>query len=290
MRTNDYLIHPFAALFPQLHKRSVAYLAFVEGVRAFGPGKVVLHEGKVLGGWHSLRACRDLGIDPPFEEYVGDDPLGFVLQEQLTQPRCNKLQLILIVEENSVWAEHGGDRKSKGKAEIKKVLGSLERHMRPGVPFGSLVPFPFSNVRMLHSLRSRQLKDDDGEPIPGTIALLPEVFDAMRSGQIETLGKVRWLADQTHDDQRKYLANIKFKGRKFEPKPPQPKPAKTRTIAQAVLESGYKALFDYLFKQGGIAPPLKMLSNHAGQDPEALQGIEVFRAIVRKYGGQDDGR
>jgi hypothetical protein len=284
MRVNDYLIHPLAKLFPQLREDSFAYSAFKEGVRVFGAGKVTLHEGKVLGGWHDLRASRDLGIDPEIVAYDGDDPLGFVLQENFIRPNCNQLQLILFVDDNTTWAGHGGDRKSRGA--VKRVLGSLERYAKPGANLGAVVPFSFSSVQKLHAARNRFLKDEDGKDIPNTKALLPEVIDSIRDGKTESLRTVVWLADQTHEDQRKYLANIKFKGRKIERRKRQPKPGKTLDIARAVADSGPKTMFEYQIRSG-IADFLKALSNHAGKDPEALRVIEAFRAVVRQYGGQE---
>jgi hypothetical protein len=61
-------------------------------------------------------------------------------------------------------------------------------------------------------VKIRRLKDDNGKDIPGTLALLPEVIEAVRTLKIETIGTVRWLATQTHDFQRDYLDKVKRKG------------------------------------------------------------------------------
>jgi ParB-like chromosome segregation protein Spo0J len=40
---------------------------------------VVLYEGEILDGRHRYRACRELGRGVDFAEYMGDDPVGYVL-------------------------------------------------------------------------------------------------------------------------------------------------------------------------------------------------------------------
>ena len=55
---------------------------------------IILYEGMILDGWHRWRACQELGIDPPFEEFEGDDEdaMAFVFSEniarrQMTEPQ-----------------------------------------------------------------------------------------------------------------------------------------------------------------------------------------------------------
>jgi hypothetical protein len=40
---------------------------------------IILHEGKILDGYHRSKACRELGIPRKIETYKGTDPAGFVL-------------------------------------------------------------------------------------------------------------------------------------------------------------------------------------------------------------------
>jgi hypothetical protein len=127
--------------------------------------------GMVLGGWNELRACRDLDIEPKFEKFSDGGPLGFVLRENLTGPKVNELQQILFVDKHSVWSTYGGNRKPN--ARVSRVLGLLEQYV-PGETLGGVVPVPFWKVKRLHSLRSRLLKDDNGEEIEGTIAWMAE--------------------------------------------------------------------------------------------------------------------
>jgi hypothetical protein len=219
MSGNDYPPHPLASLFPMTKENTYEDVAFREMIRLQGFGRVVLLDGMVLGGLHELRACRELGLEPRFEEYVGDNPLVFVLLENFNGPCRTSAQRVLFVEENTTWTTRGGDRKSAkkpGRLNGVAVLDRLQRYAKPGTDFSLLIPFSFSNVEKLHAVRNSCLKNSEGKDIPSTRALLSEIIDSVRSGRTESVRKVLWLAGQSHENQRKYLANIKFKGQKIE--------------------------------------------------------------------------
>lgn len=74
--------HPAAALMPAMSDDEYAALrADVDAHGLLVP--IVLHEGKVLDGRHRLRACRELGIEPRYETFAGDDPLAYVVATNL---------------------------------------------------------------------------------------------------------------------------------------------------------------------------------------------------------------
>jgi hypothetical protein len=216
---NDYQQHPLAAQFPSFPENGITYSAFKNIVRSHGPGAIVLYEGKILWGWNDFRACRDLGIEPEFSVFDGDGVLGAVLREYLF-PRLSWGQITLFVAENTPWSTRGGDRKSKGfsrrRSSAEMMLGLLNPYAKNGEDLSEFVSVSFESVRKLHYAMTRWLKDNNGKDIPDTLALLPEVIEALREGKIDTSKKVCWLATQTHDFQRDYLNNIRYKGVKVE--------------------------------------------------------------------------
>jgi hypothetical protein len=205
--TNDLPHHPLADLFPLWSETSCSYAAFKESVGVHGVDPIVMYEGKVLGGRLRLRACRDLGIEPLFVDYDGDDPLGFVLRDNLNRRHLTPAYVALLVEENTFWAPHGGDRKSTGFLQLRSSAS---------LAFDPLKSF--DSVIKLHTARERKRKDEDGNDVPNTKALLPEVIEAVRALKIEKVGTVRWLAEQTYEHQRKFLVTIKRKDEKDKPK------------------------------------------------------------------------
>jgi hypothetical protein len=84
--------HPAAAVWPMLDEPDLRRLA--EDIRSNGlRHPIVLDtDGRVLDGRNRLAACRIAGVEPTFETYEGDDPVGYVLsannqRRHLTLPR-----------------------------------------------------------------------------------------------------------------------------------------------------------------------------------------------------------
>ena len=68
--------HAMAGLYPDMEADEFSLLC--KSIKATGLGvPVVIYEGQVIDGRHRLRACEVVGVEPRFEEYVGDDPDGF---------------------------------------------------------------------------------------------------------------------------------------------------------------------------------------------------------------------
>ena len=67
----DYEQHPFSAVWPAMEDAAFAELcADIRGNGLHMP--IILHQGKVLDGWHRQRACLKAGIPPRYQEFHGD--------------------------------------------------------------------------------------------------------------------------------------------------------------------------------------------------------------------------
>ncbi len=74
--------HPLAEIFPLLPEQELHELA--DDICTFGQRvPIMLFEGRILDGRNRYAACRFARIEPLFEQYQGDDPLGFVLSHNL---------------------------------------------------------------------------------------------------------------------------------------------------------------------------------------------------------------
>jgi hypothetical protein len=139
----------------------------------------------VLSGMDALHACRDLGIEPKFVVYEGNDPLVFVLCGNFLRSHWPSAFLALFVEEHTTWPARGGDRKSQRvRGEIKQPtmpFDLLQPFAGPGTDLSLLVPFNFDNVVKSQRARYRCQQDSNGNFIPNTMALLPEVIEAVRA-------------------------------------------------------------------------------------------------------------
>ena len=102
--------HPCADLFPLMEGRPFDDLkADIEKHGLIEP--IVLLDSKILDGRDRYRACTELGIEPSFIPFRGDDPLAFVLSANLHRRHLDAGQRALIAAKLETF-RHGGDRKS----------------------------------------------------------------------------------------------------------------------------------------------------------------------------------
>lgn len=75
-------IHPYAEIFPIHGGESLDELA--RDIQTNGLLEPIeLYCGKVLDGRRRLAACEKVGVPPSFRQYIGRDPLGFVISKNL---------------------------------------------------------------------------------------------------------------------------------------------------------------------------------------------------------------
>ena len=89
-------LHPLCEIFPPMKESE--YEGLVESIKDHGlQFPITLFNEQVLDGKERLRACIEAGIDPEFEYYKGDDPLGFVISKNLTRAHYSKSQLAMAM-------------------------------------------------------------------------------------------------------------------------------------------------------------------------------------------------
>jgi hypothetical protein len=79
--------HEIASLFPMMD--SEEYAALKASIEASGLRKpIVLYEGKILDGRNRYRACVELGKEPSFESWQGDDPWEMAITTRCGTSSC----------------------------------------------------------------------------------------------------------------------------------------------------------------------------------------------------------
>ncbi|MGH8082758.1 MAG: ParB/RepB/Spo0J family partition protein [Lysobacter sp.] len=87
--------HPLCLTLPDMAKD--AFAALVEDIRRNGQHRdIVLHEGMILDGRHRYRACLECGIEPRTTEFAGDNPVAFVVSENLARRHLTDSQRGLV--------------------------------------------------------------------------------------------------------------------------------------------------------------------------------------------------
>jgi hypothetical protein len=114
------LHHPAASLFPMCGTDELTRLA--EDIRVNGLQQPIVldRDGRLLDGRNRWLAVGQLGIPCPTRIYVGDDPVRFVVSQNLLRRHLTNKQRAEIAA-SLATNEHGGDRRS-----IKSPNGDLK--------------------------------------------------------------------------------------------------------------------------------------------------------------------
>ena len=105
--------HELANIFPMMNEVDFANLKKDISENGFDEERpILLFEGKILDGRNRHRACEELGITPIFRQYEGENPLYYVISNNLNRRHLNESQRGLIASRlmNVKW---GGDRMTK---------------------------------------------------------------------------------------------------------------------------------------------------------------------------------
>ena len=87
--------HEVANLFPLMF--GDAFAPFKEDICNNGLLQpITLYEGKILDGRNRYNACKELDIEPEFEEYTGDKPVEYVLGKNLFRRHLTTYQRIEV--------------------------------------------------------------------------------------------------------------------------------------------------------------------------------------------------
>jgi hypothetical protein len=87
--------HPLAELFPLME--GAAFGELVADIKAHGlHNPITLYETKIIDGRNRERACEEAGVEPFYDSYDGDDPLGFVVSQNVARRHLDDSQRAMI--------------------------------------------------------------------------------------------------------------------------------------------------------------------------------------------------
>ena len=88
-------IHELANLFPM--SCTEEYTKLRDDIKKFGLIEpITIWDGRILDGRHRAKACHELGIEPEYVEYTGNDPVGFVLSKNRFRRHLTQSQLGML--------------------------------------------------------------------------------------------------------------------------------------------------------------------------------------------------
>jgi ParB-like chromosome segregation protein Spo0J len=82
-------------IFPEMSEADFA--ALKDDIKEHGQrDPVIVFQNQILDGRHRYRACRELGIEAKTEEFVGDDPVAYVVSKNLKRRHLDTSQRALV--------------------------------------------------------------------------------------------------------------------------------------------------------------------------------------------------
>ncbi len=118
-------IHKLAKLFPEITGED--FKALVKDIKTRGLRQpITTLDGKILDGANRYRACIAADIEPRFEDFTGDNPLAFVVSQNLTRRHLTDDQRAAIAAEIAT-ATAGGDRGHVDNSSISKSGTTVEQ-------------------------------------------------------------------------------------------------------------------------------------------------------------------
>lgn len=130
----DMPAHPLAELFPMLPAAEIAALA--DDIVSYGQRvPIMVLDGQVLDGRNRLAACRFGDVEPSFDIYEGDDPLGFVLSHNLHRRHLTESQRALVAAKLATLPAHRPQKSANlptsiSQADAASALNVSERSVR----------------------------------------------------------------------------------------------------------------------------------------------------------------
>jgi N6-adenosine-specific RNA methylase IME4/ParB-like chromosome segregation protein Spo0J len=93
--TAELAFHPLAEIFPLIEGEDFA--ALVADIKAHGVHEPIwIYQGQIIDGRNRYRAARLAGIDCPMREYIGDNPVAFVVSLNLKRRHLNESQRAMV--------------------------------------------------------------------------------------------------------------------------------------------------------------------------------------------------
>lgn len=122
MASRDLPFHPIADIFPLMGED--VFANFVRQVEKNGiQHPITIYEGKILDGRNRALACKQIGIDCPSEEFTGDDPVSFVLNENLHRRHLTPQEKGFALVKAELFREEAKMRLQKGQKAGGQTAG-----------------------------------------------------------------------------------------------------------------------------------------------------------------------
>ncbi len=126
---------------------------------------ITLYENEILDGRHRARACEELGIEPKYQNYDGENPLNYVVSLNIkrrhlsqTQKTCLSVELLPAFEEeakkrslaNLTQNTDGAKLHARGRSDeqVAKLVGVSARYISEAKKIQNEAPEKFEEMKL----------------------------------------------------------------------------------------------------------------------------------------------
>jgi ParB-like chromosome segregation protein Spo0J len=122
-------VHPLAAALPDMG--SEEFVALCDSIRSIGQrDPITLFEGQILDGRHRYRACGEVGVEPEYELYDGEEPHLFVLGRNVARRHLTPSQTAMAAAD--VLAVFEGEARKRQGTRTDLVMTSSDGRLIKG--------------------------------------------------------------------------------------------------------------------------------------------------------------
>lgn len=188
-RVAGYKTHPAADVFPLMTGEAFADL--VADIRAKGLMQpIVMVSDRILDGRNRARACAEIGVEPRFVQYEGDDPVGYVVSLNLARRHLGESQRGMVARRIANLSFGANQHRAEGPP-----IGG------PSVSIAKAAEMLNVGTTTIHRAGVVQLKG------------IPEVVAMVDAGEM-ALGAAEPLAKLPEETQREIVAKAEGNTRK----------------------------------------------------------------------------
>ena len=163
---------------------------------------IVTFDGQILDGRHRAQACEAAGVEPRFEEFVGGDPVAFVLSKNLHRRHLTSAQKAAIAVEALPLLEKQAKERQRqageqfGRGQEQKLVEKIPQAMAEESSKSR------DQAAALTGSNSHYVSDAKKIAVEA-----PDVFDAMKSGTV-SMPEARALSQKSEPDREEILSSL----------------------------------------------------------------------------------
>jgi ParB-like chromosome segregation protein Spo0J len=212
-KTNDMQFHRYCTLFPQADDRTISDMA--DDIAKNGLTEpIITYEGMILDGRNRYIACKQVGVTPTYKEYLGDEPLQYVISKNMHRRHLNESQRAILADQIYKMSQDGTGKKLT-LAQAAEQTNVSQRTVQVA-----------GKVNESASDRAKQA-------VVAGVATLNKVATSLSQAQKETGIK---LNHKTSSDDKKKVHEAQ--DRILDENAPTPKPSKASLVAKEFNDDG----------------------------------------------------